>query len=110
MSPGHFYGPSTLSEDGQTLYLYLFDTPTDQISVRGLSSKVHRARVVGDGRELTHQMIGGSVLLNGEGVPGVLWIDVPADSVDPQATVVALELASPLKLYQGEGRVVNFNE
>ena len=110
MDPGHFYGPSTVSADGKTVYLFLFDTPIDQISVRGLSNRVKRVRVVGDGRDLSYTRLGGSKLLNGEGVPGVLWIDVPADCIDPQATVIALELDQTMKLYQGEGRIVTFNE
>ena len=55
---GHFYGPSTLSADGTTLYLFIYDTPTDAVTVRGLCNNIQQARVVGDGRTLAHQTLG----------------------------------------------------
>jgi len=38
-------------------------------------------------------------------VPGVTWVSAPAgNDVDPQMTVVALELEGELDLYRGKGR------
>ncbi|MEU0316376.1 hypothetical protein [Nocardioides sp. NPDC006273] len=33
---GHFYGPTALSDDGRTLFLYVLDRPNDYVVVRGL--------------------------------------------------------------------------
>lgn len=96
---GHFYGASTASKDGKSLYLFFFDRPVDQIAVKGLLTPIRRVSVVGDGRELTHTKIGGL----GE-TPGIEWIDVPEDVLDPNATVIKLEFDEPLKIYQGTGR------
>ncbi|MEV0585536.1 alpha-L-fucosidase [Nonomuraea sp. NPDC050310] len=97
---GHHYGPSTLSADRRTLYLICFDPPRDTVAVRGLRNTVLRARVVGADAELGHTITGE---LNG--VPGILWIDAPpAHTIDPHATVIALELDGELDLYRGSGR------
>ena len=36
-------------------------------------------------------------------VPGLVYIDVPANVVDKYMTVVALKLDKPVKLYRGRG-------
>ncbi|MGV3614848.1 MAG: alpha-L-fucosidase [Fimbriimonas sp.] len=96
---GLFYGASTFAKDRKALYLFFFDRPIDQIAVKGLLTNVKRATVLGDGRELTHTKIGGL----GE-TPGIVWIDVPEDVVDPNATVVKLEFDAPAEYYYGKGR------
>jgi len=42
-------------------------------------------------------------------IPGVLWIDLPAESVDPAATVIRVTLKDPLKLYTGHGEAITQN-
>jgi alpha-L-fucosidase len=96
---GLFYGATTLTKDRKTLYLFFFDRPFDQIAVKGLLSDVKRVSVVGDGRELTSKKIGGL----GE-TPGIVWIDVPEDVIDSNATVVKLEFDEPVRFYYGTGR------
>ena len=98
---GHFYGASTLSKDRETLYLFFFDRPIDGIAVKGIRNKVKKARIVASGTELKHRKIGGA---DWDNIPGVLWVDVPEDEVDSNATVIALELERPLDLYTGTGR------
>lgn len=98
---GHFYGASTLSKDHKTLYLFFFDRPVDQIAVKGIRNPVVSCTVLGTGDVLTHQLIGGASWAE---IPGVLWIDVPQQVVDPNATVVKLEFAEPIDLYTGKGR------
>jgi alpha-L-fucosidase len=100
MPAGHHYGPSTLSADRRTLYLYCFDIPREVVSVRGLRTPVRRVSVLGTGTELAHRMSGGL-----GSVPGVLWIDAPAAAdVHDHATVLAVELDGELDLYRGRGR------
>jgi alpha-L-fucosidase len=101
LPPGHFYGASTLSKDKRTLFLFTFDRPIDQIAVKGIRNPILSATVVGSGEELTHRKIGGA---DWEGIPGVLWIDVPESAVDERATVIRLDFEEPLSLYTGKGR------
>ncbi len=100
LPPGHHYGPSTLSADGRTLYLFCFDPVRDALALRGLRTGVRAASVLATGTRLGHRVTGG----HGE-VPGLTWIDAPpAADVDPHATVIAVELDGPLDLYTGQGR------
>jgi alpha-L-fucosidase len=96
---GMFYGASTRSTDGKSLYLFFFDPPVDKIAVKGLKSPVKSATVVGENRTLEHQLIGGL----GE-TPGIVWIDVPRDACDEDATVVRLDFEEPFRVYEGQGR------
>ncbi|MBZ0300667.1 MAG: alpha-L-fucosidase [Anaerolineae bacterium] len=97
---GHVYGTSTLSKDKHTLYVFLFDRPWDQVSVKGIRNPVKRVSVVGSDTTLTHKTIGGAPWAN---IPGMLWIDVPEAELDPNATVLKIELEGPLDLYSGPG-------
>ncbi len=100
LPPGHHYGPSTLSADGRTLYLFCLDVPREVVSLRGLVNRVERVTVVGPGTVLAHSTDPGL-----DGVPGPTWIDAPAAAdVDDHATVLAVELDGPLPLYRGRGR------
>ncbi|GAB4050687.1 alpha-L-fucosidase [Catellatospora paridis] len=96
---GHHYGPSTLSADRCTLYLFCFDTPREFVELRGLHNKVRDIRVLGTGEQLGHRVVGGFPSRN---VPGVVRIDAPT-AVDPYATVLALQLEGELDLYRGHG-------
>ncbi len=97
---GHHYGPSTLSADRRTLYLMCFDAPRETLCVRGLRNPVKRVSVLGAGTELGHAVTGGL-----QDVPGLQWIDAPAErDLDPYATVLAVELDGELDLYRGAGR------
>jgi alpha-L-fucosidase len=97
---GHHYGPSTLSADGRTLYLMLFDAPRAEIGLRGLVTPVRRVSVLGAGTELGHEVVGGL-----HEAVGVVWIDPPAqDDLDPYTTVLKVELDGDVELYRGAGR------
>lgn len=94
---GHHYGPSTLSPDRRTLYLYCFDTPREFVAVRGLVNRVRRVSVLGTGEQLGYRVVGGF-----DQVPGVTYLDAPA-TVDEYATVLAVELDGELAVYRGSG-------
>ena len=102
---GHFYGASTLNRHRDTLYLTCFDRPNGQVAVKGIRNEVRRVAVLG-GRELAHRKIGGAPWAK---LPGVLWIDVPDDAVDLDATVIKVELDGALDLYSGHGDTVTLN-
>jgi alpha-L-fucosidase len=96
---GHFYGPSTLSRDRRTLYLFAFDRPVESIELRGVRGTPRRVRVVGVKRDLPFRATPGL-----DDVPGMLYIDVPEDCLDTEATVFQLDYADPIQLYRGPGR------
>ena len=97
---GYFYGATTLSKGRDTLYLICFDRPNGQVAVKGIMNDVLRTSVVG-GPVLASRKIGGAPWLN---MPGVLWIDVPESALDPDATVIKVELKGPLILATGPVR------
>jgi alpha-L-fucosidase len=94
LPPGYFFGTSTLSKDRQTLYLFYFDKPMGPIALKGIRNQVRRMSVLG-GPSLTWKVNGGAAWVN---MPGVIWIDLPETAVDPDATVIKLELEGPLDL------------
>ena len=102
---GHFYGPTTSNKAGDVLYLFCFDRPRDAVAVKGIRNKVLRASIV-QGSEVKHRKIGGAPWM---GLPGVLWVDVPEEALDQDATVIKLELDGPLQLYSGSGHAVTAN-
>src|SRR5204863_60741 len=44
---GHFYGPSTLSKDSSTLYLFLHGSSGGNIMLKGLANKIEDITVLG---------------------------------------------------------------
>lgn len=100
LSPGHFYGPTTLSADRRTINLICVDDPREQFAIRGLTNRIKRVTVLGSGRELAFRQDGGL-----DHVPGHTWIEAPTSAdIDPAATVVSVELDGELDLYTGAGR------
>ncbi len=103
---GHFYGPTSLSADGETLYLFLTQKPTHPIVIKGLKNPVNRIRVVGEGTKLNHKVVGKAYWSE---VPGLLYIDVPEEKLDQQVTVIALQLKGKIDLYREDGQVIESN-
>lgn len=91
----YYHGPSTLSKDKKTLYLFVPHQPKGPLVVRGLKNKVNRIRVVGNGTKLTQQVHNKPYWSS---KPGLLYIDVPADVLDEQVTVIALQLDGVIDL------------
>jgi alpha-L-fucosidase len=109
MPAEHFYGASTLSQDSHTLYLFFFDRPAEQknsIAVKGIRNGIKSVSVVGSRRKLGFRKVGGASWAN---VPGVLWIDVPPSALDPNCTVLKVELDGALDLFRGEGKAISVN-
>jgi len=94
----YYYGPSLLSAARNVLYLVVYDPPSEGVYVKGLRNPIKRVSVVGGG-ELT-----ATRFMKAEWAhqPGTLIIDLPAREIDPDATVVKLELDGPVSLV-GEG-------
>ena len=102
---GHFYGPSTMNKSRDVIYLILLDRPYDFIEVKGIRNKIRRTSVVG-GPELKQRMVGGAPWVS---LPGALTIEVPECVLDPDATVIKVELEGPLDLYTGSGQIITAN-
>ena len=104
---GHFYGPTLLSKDEKTIYLCLFDTPKDYISLKGIQNKVKSIRVIGSDEQLNFVRNGGASWNN---IPGILRISIPnKKSLDGYVTILEVELEDALKLYRGHGNAVELN-
>lgn len=104
--PGHFHGPSTLSNDDKTLYLFVNGRPSSSLCLRGLKTDPKRVSVVGSGEELGWKRLGGAVWM---AVPGVIWVDPPVGSIDTEITVIKLEFDEPLQLYRGSSGAIEQN-
>ncbi|WP_212006357.1 alpha-L-fucosidase [Chitinophaga sp. HK235] len=97
---GHFYGPTTLSKDSTTLYLFLPGKTSGQVAIKGLSNKIESISVVGNGTPLTHKVVG---KISWSPVPGLVYIDVPENVQDKYVTVLKVKLDKAVKLYRGKG-------
>lgn len=95
---GHFHGATSLSQDSTVLYLFTDDR--SDIFIKGLTSKIIKATVLGANYELAVKQVG---KISWSPVPGLIFMDLPANMQDQYLTVVKLELEGPVKLYRGKG-------
>jgi len=97
---GHFYGPTTLSKDSTTLYLFLHGKTSGPVMVKGLDNKIKSIEVLGSSATLKSKVVG---KISWSPVPGLVYIDVPATTLDKYITVLKVTLDKPVKLYRGKG-------
>lgn len=98
---GHFYGPSTLSKDSLTLYLFLPAQSTGKTMIRGLKSNIENITVLGTTQTLQHKIVG---KIHWSQVPGLVYIDaVPLPAADEYMTVLKIKLKEKLSLHEGGG-------
>ncbi|MFN7399523.1 MAG: alpha-L-fucosidase [Sandaracinobacter sp.] len=93
--PWQFYGPAT--KRGAALYCHLLMRPVAPVSVRGVRVRhLRRVTALGSGRELQFETRIPVLdeLMDVDG-PGEVLIDVPADVLDDDATVLKLEFDEP---------------
>lgn len=100
MSQGHFYGPSTLSKDSCTLYLFLQGNQSGTIQIKGLNNAIRDIEVLGTGKHLPHKIVG---KISWSSVPGLVYIDIPEGVQDKYMTVLKVKLDKPISLYRGKG-------
>lgn len=96
---GYFYGPTTLSKDSTTLYLFLQGQTSGQVSLKGLKNNIKQISVVGTGTKLTHKVVG---KISWSSIPGLVYINVPEAERDKYITVLKLDLDGPLQLYKSK--------
>jgi alpha-L-fucosidase len=97
---GHFHGPTTLSKDSTTLYLFLTGKTNGQLIIKGLDNEIKEIVMLNSGAKLKHKVVG---KISWSHVPGLVYIDVPADGQDPYVTVLKLTLDKRVRLYRGKG-------
>ncbi len=97
---GHFYGPSTLSKDSTTLYLFLHANVDGNIMIKGLVNKIEDIQVIGTNIHLAPKIVG---KISWSSVPGLVYIDIPEKAKDKYVTVLKIKLDKPIKLYRGHG-------
>lgn len=103
---GHFYGPTTLSKDKETLYLFVPHKVNGPLVVRGLKNAINRIRIVGNGTKLPWQILGKQYWSE---VPGILYINVPEQEEDTHMTVIALQLKGKVDLYRERRHAIESN-
>lgn len=97
---GHFYGPTTLSKDSNSLYLFLPGGTVGDVMLKGLVNSIRNVQVLGTNDSLPHKVVG---KISWSPVPGLVFIKVPEKLKDPYMTVLKLQLDGPVKLYRGQG-------
>lgn len=94
---GHVYAPTSLSQDGTILYIYLDSKPKESLAIRGLKNKINRIWVVGNGSKLDYRIVGKQYWSE---VPGLVYVDIPDHVYDQDITVLAVLLDGPVALHQ----------
>ncbi|MEP7231333.1 MAG: alpha-L-fucosidase [Ginsengibacter sp.] len=97
---GHFYGPTTLSADSTTLYLFVHGKTSGDLMLKGLDNKIENITVLGSGANLKHKIVG---KISWSPVPGLVYISLPETALDKYVTVLKVKLDKPIKLYRGQG-------
>lgn len=100
MPLGHFYGPTTISKDSTSLYLFLAGNPTGSVVIKGLFNEIRQISVVGLNQPVDWNIVG---KISWSAVPGLVYIDIPENSADKYMTVLKVELNEPIRLYRGKG-------
>ncbi|MCA0381787.1 MAG: alpha-L-fucosidase [Bacteroidetes bacterium] len=98
---GHYYGPSTLSKDSTTLYLFMPYNATGKAVIKGLNNEIASIKVIGTNAALPHKVVG---KISWSHVPGIVYVDdIPATAKDVYMTVLEVKLKGKLSLYRGKG-------
>ena len=91
---GYFEGPVTMSPDSTTIFLFFRGDAGGEVMLEGVKNKINRAYVVGNGTKLEVKEY---LRPYWSSHSGVYFIKVPAKTLDPQMTVIALILDGKLK-------------
>ncbi len=103
----YFYGPTSLSKDSTTLYLFVRDIPSDgQIVLKGISNEVEDIYLVGNKTKLKSKLYS---KVSWSPYPGVRYISIPKNEFDEYYTVVAVKLKGKINLYKGKSGAIESN-
>lgn len=103
----HVKAYTTLNSTGDILYIYLPYKPLGTVQVKGLVDHIKNIRVVGSSLAPSWKIFNKQSLND---IPGLLEISVPEEALDPDMTVLAIEMDGPVQVYRGSGQVITFNE
>ncbi len=92
----YYLGPTTISKDKKTVYCFVMDIPKGELVVKGIKNKINGIRLLGTNEKLNYVINGGAPWKD---IPGVILVTLPQDKIDQNVTVFAIDLDSPLKLY-----------
>ncbi|MGS2763298.1 alpha-L-fucosidase [Sinomicrobium sp. M5D2P9] len=96
----YFYGPTTLSKDRETLYLFVPGTSQNELVLKGIKNKITSVSVVGSGEKLEHYTRGA---IDWAHYPGISYVKMPREVADTYMTVLKVSLDSPLELFSKYG-------
>ncbi len=102
----HYYGPTTLNQKGDILYLFVPHKPNGSLVLKGIKNKINRMWVVGNGTKLNWDV---KMKAYWSAVPGIVYIDVPEEVLDKEVTVIAVLLDGKIDLYREKGQVIENN-
>ena len=102
----HYYGPTTLNQKGDILYLFVPHKPNGPLVLKGIKNKINRIWVVGNGTKLSWDV---KMKQYWSSVPGIIYVDVPEKVLDEQVTVIAVLLDGKVDLYREKGQVIESN-
>jgi alpha-L-fucosidase len=123
---GHFHGNSTFSKDSLSLFLFIpavgMDTSNQatrdlqygqvssvpismsnlkvNVQLKGLMSEIESITVLGTNTSVPYKIVG---KIDWSYVPGTIYMDVPISSLDPEISVIKIQLKKPVQLYRGKG-------
>ncbi|MEN9987309.1 MAG: hypothetical protein RLZZ585_348 [Bacteroidota bacterium] len=123
---GHFHGNTTLSKDSSSIFLYIpavgIDTTNQAnretqygniqsspvatsnlkvtVQLKGLMSEIESITVLGTNSSVPYKIVG---KIDWSYVPGTIYMEVPISLLDPEISVIKINLKTPLKLYRGKG-------
>lgn len=90
-----FHGPSCLSKDSTTLFLFLQYKPTGPIVLKGVKTKIVSAEVLGTGQSIPFEL---TMKPSWSSYSGVNYITIPENLLDPEVTVVKLRMEGPVNV------------
>jgi hypothetical protein len=70
------------------------------VQLKGLMSDIENITILGTTTSVPYKIVG---KIDWSYVPGTIYMDVPISSLDPEISVVKIQLKTPLKLYRGKG-------
>lgn len=91
---GCFYGPSTMSPDSTTVYLFFSGNSGGELMLEGVKNHINKAFVLGNGTNLEVKEYLRPYWSNHA---GVYFIKIPEVALDSQMTVVGISLDGKLK-------------
>ncbi len=94
-----FFGPTTVSMDGKTLFLFVDVFPAHGIQVRGIHTVPRKISVVSTGEEIEVQWFGGN-----SAHPRTYTI-MPPKTLDPLCTVIRLDFNQVIRIDRKAGEL-----